>query len=105
MKTNTRWKLTAICAIALTVAACSQNDSSSTLNGAAGTIVAAKRTAVGDIAAVEVIAEDSAAAAAATSSATASASIRADAEAAQGTGGSNASDKRGKGSEGRRFKH
>ena len=91
--------------IAVLISGCSQTDSSSTLNGATGTIVAAKRTAVGDVVAVEVIAEDSAAAAAATSSATASASIRAAAEAAQGTGGSNGSDKHGKGSEGRRFKH
>jgi len=89
--------------IAVLISGCSQTDSSSTLSGAAGTIVVAKRTAVGDVVAVEVTAEDSAAAA--TSSATASASVRADAEAAQGTGGSNGSDKHSKGSEGRRFKH
>ena len=62
--------------IAVLIAGCSQTASSSTLNGAAGTRVAARRTAVGDVVAVEVIAEDSAAAAAATSSATASAGVR-----------------------------
>ncbi len=109
-KTNKLWTLAALCAFALTGAACSQSDSNSATSGAAGTIVAAKRTAVADTETAAPAATDSAAEAAAAEAAkgaaTATNTSQADAEAAVGAGGSNA--KKGKGDDAshrRTFKH
>ena len=92
-KTNKLWTLAALCAFALTGAACSQSDSNSATSGAAGTIVAAKRTAVADTdpalpAATDASsAADAAAAAGAKGDATATTTNQADAEAASNTVG------------------
>ncbi len=100
MKTNAIGVLVAMSVFAFTGAGCSKNEAgSAAITGAAGTIVAAKRTAVADTETAAPAATDSAAEAAAAEAAkgaaTATNTSQADAEAAVGAGGSNA--KSGKG--------
>jgi len=102
MKTNAIGVLAVMSVFAFTGAGCSKNEAgSAAITGAAGTIVAAKRTAVADAETAAPAATDSAAetaaAEAAKGAATATNTSQADAQAAVGAGGSNGDDKHGKG--------